>query len=52
VITVARTGPISAISAKKRRNAIAVQTTPRPATEATTSADGIASGKLNAAIGT
>ena len=40
VMTVARTGPISAISAKKTRNAIAVQTTASTRIDASASADG------------
>ncbi len=51
VITVARTEPISAISAKKRMNAIAVHTTESPRTDPITSPEGIFSGKLKAAIG-
>jgi len=51
VITVARTGPISAIKAKKRRKATAVQTTARPSTDPITFPDGSVAGKLNAAMG-
>jgi hypothetical protein len=52
VITVARTGPASAISWKKRTNASAVQTTASPTIDATTLASGTCVGKLNTAIGT
>ena len=51
VITVARTGPISAISLKKRMNASAVQMTASVTTEATTSKDGNVDGRENAANG-
>ena len=51
VITVARSGPTSAISAKKMRKAAAEQTTARPATDSTTCADGIADGQWVAASG-
>ena len=51
VITVARTGPISPISAKNRRNATAVQTTASPITDASAAADGVSSGRRKAAIG-
>src|SRR5689334_6471532 len=51
VITVARTGPTSAISAKKTRNASAVHTTASPTTDSTTCADGIVAGHLTAANG-
>jgi hypothetical protein len=51
-MTVARTGPTSAISAKKQTNAIAVHTTASPTTEPSAFADGISPGRLNAAIGT
>src|SRR5205823_4583912 len=51
VITVARAGPTSAISAKKTRNASAVQTTARPATDSTTCADGVDDGQRVAANG-
>src|ERR671937_746845 len=50
-MTVARTGPTSAISAKKSRNAAAEQTTARPTTDSTTCADGICPGHRNAASG-
>jgi len=43
-MTVARTGPTSAISAKKMRNAAAEQTTARPTTDSTTCADGMLPG--------
>jgi hypothetical protein len=52
VITVARTGPISAISAKKSRKASAVQTTASPTTEPTAAADGSICGRLKATTGT
>jgi hypothetical protein len=52
VKTVPRTGPISAISAKKTRNANAVQTSDRASTEPITRPDGTSDGRLNAAIGT
>ena len=51
VITVARTGPISAINRKKRRNAIAVQTTASTATEPITARLGTECGHCNAATG-
>ncbi len=51
MITVARTGPASAISAKKSRKAIAVHTTASATTDPTTVADGVSLGRLNAAIG-
>ena len=40
MITVARTGPASAISAKKSRNAIAVQRIASPTTDSVTSVEG------------
>jgi hypothetical protein len=52
VITVARTGPTSAISAKKQTNAIAVHTTASPTTEPIAFADGVSVGRVKAAIGT
>src|SRR5262245_26033275 len=52
VITVARTGPISAMRAKKMRKASAVQTTARVTTDATTDADGELPTPANAVIGT
>src|SRR5439155_17425752 len=51
VITVARTGPTSAISAKKTRNAAAEQTTARPTTDSTTCAEGMLPGHRIAASG-
>src|SRR5205823_11051378 len=51
VMTVARTGPTSAMSAKKTRNAAAEQTTARPTTDSTTCADGIFAGQCVAASG-
>jgi hypothetical protein len=44
MITVALTGPISAIRAKKPMKASAVQTTPRPTTDATTGMEGMVLG--------
>jgi hypothetical protein len=52
VKTVARTGPTSAISAKKITKASAVQTMLRPSTDAITRPAGTSVGKLVAAIGT
>src|SRR6516165_11467516 len=52
VMTVARTGPISSISAKKRTKASAVQTSASVRIDATTLVGGIAAGSENAAIGT
>ena len=52
VMTVARTGPISAISAKKTRNAIAVQTTASTRMDASASADGASPAPATAVIGT
>src|SRR5712692_6754589 len=43
-MTVARTGPTSAIRRKKSRNATAVQTTPSTATAASTAEEGIVAG--------
>src|SRR2546425_6330697 len=51
VITVARSGPTSLISAKKIRNAAAEQTTARPTTDSTTCADGNVEGQFAAASG-
>ena len=51
VITVARTGPISAISLKKTTNASAVQTIPSPTTDAATFQPGTSSGSESAANG-
>jgi len=51
VITIARTGPTSLISAKKIRNAAAEQTTARPKTDSTTWAEGNLEGQLAAASG-
>src|SRR5262245_39012896 len=51
VMTVARTGPISPIRAKKSRNAKAVQTTASATTDATTRPDGVVDGREKAAIG-
>jgi hypothetical protein len=51
VVTVARTGPTSAMSAKNSRNASAVQTTPRVATAAITCPDGHACGSWVTAAG-
>jgi hypothetical protein len=50
-MTVARTGPTSAMSAKNRRNATAVHTTASPTTDHTTFSAGTADGKANAANG-
>src|SRR4029453_18493742 len=52
VIAVERTGPISAIRAKKSKNAIAVHTTASVTIDAPASGDGVSSGRRNAAIGT
>ena len=52
MITVARTGPTSAINAKKQTNATAVHTTASPTTEPIAFADGVSAGRLKAAIGT
>src|SRR4051812_47782782 len=51
VITVARTGPTSAIKAKKTRNASAVQTTASPSTDSTTCDEGTVDGQRIAANG-
>jgi len=51
VNTIGRTGPASAISAKKTRNATAVQRTDRPATDASTRPEGIDSGAERNAAG-
>ena len=51
VITVARTGPVSAINWKKRTKASAVQTTASATTEAFTFQPGNCDGKENAAKG-
>src|SRR5206468_10770960 len=51
VITVARTGPTSAMSAKKSKKASAVQTTARPTTDSSTCADGLEAGQCVAANG-
>src|SRR5437773_6705112 len=51
VITVARTGPASAISCVKRTNATAVQATARPTTEASTFQPGKLLGSEKAANG-
>jgi hypothetical protein len=47
-----RTGPASAMRAKKSRNATEVQTTESPATEAITRPEGTSVGRLHHAIGT
>ena len=52
VITVARTAPTSAISAKKSTNAIAVQTTASARTDQTALAGGASLGRLARANGT
>nr|WP_229916274.1 hypothetical protein [Streptomyces fructofermentans] len=49
--TTARVGPASRISSRKTTNARAVQTTPRPAREASTSAEGSPSGRPMTAAG-
>jgi len=51
VITVARTGPISAMSAKNSRNASAVQINASTATDAITPRLGGAAGHCSAAAG-
>ncbi|WTJ30867.1 hypothetical protein OID52_29390 [Streptomyces luteogriseus] len=51
VITPARVGPTSLISSRKATNAIAVQTTPRPARAARTSPDGMVAGRVRNAAG-
>ncbi|MCX4761581.1 hypothetical protein OG562_11445 [Streptomyces sp. NBC_01275] len=51
VMTVARVGPASLISSRKATKATAVQTTPRPAREARTEAEGISAGRVAAAAG-
>ena len=51
MITVARTGPISRMSAKKSRKASAVQTTPSVTTAAITCPDGQACGSWTIAAG-
>jgi len=51
VITVARTGPTSAISLKYSTNARAVQTTASPASAPSTWADGMTRGQVSAAAG-
>ncbi|MCF1647435.1 hypothetical protein L0M19_19655 [Streptomyces indiaensis] len=51
VITPARVGPTSLISSRKATNAIAVHTTPRPASAARTSPDGMVAGLVRMAAG-
>jgi hypothetical protein len=51
-MTVARTGPISPIRAKKSKNASAVQTSASATRDATTRPAGIVDGNEKAAIGT
>nr|WP_234325551.1 hypothetical protein [Streptomyces sp. NRRL S-146] len=51
VITPARVGPTSLISSRKATNAIAVQTTPRPARAARTSPEGMVAGLVRKAAG-
>jgi hypothetical protein len=52
VITVARTGPTSAISAKKSTNAIAVHTTASPRTDQIALHADVSLGRLTSANGT
>ena len=49
MITVALAGPASAMSWKNRTNARAVQSTPRPASEPSTAAEGTRDGQVSAA---
>nr|WP_324788525.1 hypothetical protein [Streptomyces sp. H51] len=51
VMTVERVGPISLISSRKATKASAVQTTPRPARDASTEGAGRAVGRVAAAAG-
>ena len=51
VMTVARTGPISPISAAKSRNAAAVHSVPRTSTDRITLTDGATAGHWSAATG-
>ena len=51
VMTVARTGPASAIRAANRRNAAAVQTVARMTTAARAPLDGVTAGHWTAATG-